>query len=282
MRNQVAAATRSTSSLALAIAVAVAAWPASPARGQPGAGATTAATAAPEPVPTDQIGRLDDANIDRGWFMSTAMTQPAGSVSFNAYEIIFLGVTYAPIDRLQITATALTPVTSDMCCWGIFGVKLRALDAGRFHFAVAGSALLASVQNINLYGEGASSQRSMMWAALVTGSASVCLDEACRSLVSAFATSGFNQYSDTSEWPILYGASLTWGHHVKLLLEADSAALLGDVTKAARGALITYGVRFSGPNFAGDVGFTRPFGEGVDVGSLVMGFPVLTFTYRAL
>ncbi|HUJ27906.1 MAG TPA: hypothetical protein VLW85_17920 [Myxococcales bacterium] len=240
----------------------------------------SAPAAAQERVPADQQGRLDDANIDRGWFGTTAMTQPAGTVAFNDYELILMGLTYAPTDRLQITATFLTPIVSDMCCYGLFGVKARLVDAGRFHFSLLGSLALASVQNVDLYGNGSSSGRGTSWAILAGGAATVCLDEACHSLASAWLTTGFNQYSDSSEWPILYGASLTFGHHVKALLEIDSAALLGDVTQAARGALFTYGVRFTGQNIAGDVGFMRPFGEGVDTGSLVLGIPMLTFTWR--
>lgn len=250
-----------------------------PARAQSG---TAAAPSPAEQVPAGQEGRLDDANIDRAWFGTTALTQPAGTVGFNDYELILMGLTWAPTDRLQITATFLTPIVSDMCCYGVFSAKVRLADAGRFHFALLGSFAVASVQGVDLYGEGASGERSTGWAALAGGAATVCLDESCRSLASAWLTTGFNQYSMSTEWPILYGASLTFGRHVKGLIEIDSAALLGDVTKAARGVLVAYGVRFTGRNIAGDIGFVRPFGEGVDMGSLAIGIPMLTFTYRML
>ena len=265
--------TRLLSTLFLALAAAA------PARAQWG---TTASPPAVPRVPADQEGRLDDANIDRGWFGTTALTQPAGTLAFNDYELLLMGLTWAPADRVQITATFLTPIVSDMCCYGVLGVKGRLLDAGRFHFSLLGSLALASVQGVDLYGEGSSGSRETSWAVLAGGAGTLCIDESCRSLLSAWFTTGFNQYSATSEWPILYGASLTFGHHVKGLLEVDSAALLGDVSKAARGALFMYGVRFTGKNIAGDVGFMRPFGEGVDMGSLVIGIPVLTFTYRTL
>ena len=264
--------------LSSCVAIAAAAWAASPVRAQPGTEAPAA-----EQVPVGQQGRLDDANIDRGWFMSTAMTQPAGTIAFNDYELLFMGLTWAPADRFQITATALTPIVSEMCCWGILGGKLRVLDAGRLHLAVLGSLLVASVTDIDLYGNGKTPGRSTMWAAMAGGAASLCLDEACRSLFSAFLSTGFNQASAATEWPIVYGASLVaGGQHVKLLLEADSAALIGDVTTAARGAIVTYGVRFTSRNISGDVGFTRPFGENIDMGGLFLGVPILTFTYRAL
>lgn len=269
----------STLRLRLAVAAAAVAWAASPARAQPEA--STAAPVIASEVSADQVGRLDDANINRGWFMPTAMTQPAGSLSFSSYEVILMGVTYAPIDRLEISATFLTPIVPDMCCWGILGGKVRLVDAGRFHFAALGQLFLASAQGIDLYDTG-KTDRSTLWAALGGGTASVCLDESCRALVSAWALTGLNQYSSKTEWPIIYGGSLTFGHHVKLLLEADSAALIGDVTMAARGALVTYGVRFTGRNLAGDIGFTRPFSSDTDLGSLFLGIPIVTFTYRAL
>lgn len=265
--------------LRLTVAIVAAVWAASPVRAQIEESAATPAAAAQ--VPADQVGRLDDANVDRSWFMPTAMTQPAGSFAFSSYELILMGLSYAPTDNLQISATFLTPITADMCCWGILGGKLRLVDAGRFHFAALGQVALASAQGIDLYGVGTEG-RSTFWAVLGGGAASVCLDDSCRALASAWLMTGANQYSSATEWPIIYGGSFTFGHHVKLLVEADSAALIGDITTAARGALVTYGVRFTGRNLAGDIGFTRPFSADTDMGSLFLGIPVVTFTYRAL
>lgn len=272
---------RTSPALRAGAAVIVASFWASPVRAQGAATEAAAGPAAAPQLPTDQEGRLDDASIDRGWLMPTAMTQPAGSIAFRATEILHMGVVYAPTDRLQLSATLLTPVTKDFLLWAMIGGKLRALDVGRFHVAILGDLLFASLQGVDLFDTGITVGRASAWALLGGAAATWCLDESCRSLASAFVYTGYNQYVGSRVWPILYGATLTYGHHVKLLIEADSAALIGDVNMAARGALVTYGVRVTYRNLSGDFGFTRPFASDVDLG-WKLGLPVLALTYRAL
>ncbi len=274
--------------LHVALASVALAWAAAPVRAQ---APTEASVAAPQ-IPATHVARLEDANVDRSWFMPTAMTQPAGSLTFSTYELMLMAVSYAPLDRLQLTATFLVPYAADMCCWSIIGAKYRLLDAGPFHFAALGQLTLASAQGINIYGVGTSMGRSMFWALLGGASTSVCFDESCRAMASAWIMTGFNEYYNYgTELPIVYGGSFSFGHHIKLLVEADSAAFVGDFDTAARGALLTYGVRFTGRNFAGDVGLTRPFSADTNLtalsnsffkGILVLGVPIVTFTYRML
>ena len=273
--------------LRFAVASAALAWVAAPVRGQ--TQATTEAAVGQQVVAPQG---LDDANVDRSWFMQTAMTQPAGSFAFSTYELMLMGASYVPIDRLQLTATFLVPVVADMCCWSMLGGKYRLLDAGPLHFAALGQVVLASVQGIDIYGLGTGRGRSTFWGLLGGGSTSICFDESCRAMASAWVITGFNQhYNYGTEMPIIYGGSFTFGHHIKLLVEADSAAFIGDFNIAARGALVTYGVRFTGRKFAGDIGFTRPFSADTNLtavsnsffrGILVLGIPIVTFTYRAL
>ncbi len=285
-----AAETFSGHRLRLAVASAALVWSAAAVQAQPQG--TTERAVAVQQIPAVQEARLDDANVDRSWFMPTAMTQPAGTLPFSTYELMLMAISYAPIDRLQLTATFLAPVVPDMCCWSIIGAKYRLLDAGPFHFAALGQLTLASVQGINIYGVGTSTGRSMFWALLGGGSTSICFDESCRALASAWIITGFNQYYNYgTELPIVYGGSFSFGHHIKLLVEADSAAFIGDFNIAARGALVTYGVRFTSRNLAGDIGLTRPFSADTNLtaltdsflkGILVLGVPIVTFTYRAL
>src|SRR5262249_54443327 len=68
-----------------------------------------------------------DPNIDRGFLLPTAMTQPAGSVTYNNYELLLHGVTYGITDRVQGTVTVLSPIVRDMPFVGFAAVKGRIL-----------------------------------------------------------------------------------------------------------------------------------------------------------
>lgn len=69
--------------LRFAVASAALAWVAAPVRAQ-----TQATTEAAVGQQVLAAQGLDDANIDRSWFMQTAMTQPAGSLAFSTYELM--------------------------------------------------------------------------------------------------------------------------------------------------------------------------------------------------
>jgi hypothetical protein len=68
------------------------------------------------------------------------------------------------------------------------------------------------------------------------------------------------------------------GRHVKLVAEVDTAFVAGQVNDVADGALAWYGLRFTSSMIGVDVGFVRPIGVG-DTG-LVLGLPMVTFSYR--
>ena len=59
-----------------------------------------------------------DPNIDRGFLLPTAMTQPAGTLTYNNYELLLHGITYGLTDRVQLSATVLSPITKDMPFFG--------------------------------------------------------------------------------------------------------------------------------------------------------------------
>ena len=80
-----------------------------------------------------------DPNIDRGFLLPTAMTQPAGSVTYNNYELLLHGVTVGITDRVQGSVTVLSPIVRDMPFVGFAAVKGRVLSTERFHLAVQGS-----------------------------------------------------------------------------------------------------------------------------------------------
>lgn len=64
-------------------------------------------------VTTVDPGTVEDANAGRVAIMSTALTPPAGSFSFEDWELLLVSASYAPTDHLVLTATSMIPVTSD-------------------------------------------------------------------------------------------------------------------------------------------------------------------------
>jgi|GEM_PF-6338137 hypothetical protein len=61
--------------------------------------ATRASGAAP--------GSLADPNLDRGFLVSTAMTQPRGTLTYSNYELRLHRLTYGFTDRVQATLTVV-------------------------------------------------------------------------------------------------------------------------------------------------------------------------------
>ena len=222
-----------------------------------------------------------DPNIDRGFLLPTAMTQPAGSITYNNYELLLHGVTVGITDRVQGSVTVLSPIVRDMPFVGFAAVKGRVLSTERFHLAVQGSLgwghafdvdSTTSDSNVYTFGGGAF--------------ASYCLRQDCSSLVSASATYSLVMpgSADEAAHMVIYGGSIVHrvSQHVKLLGEVTSAA--GGVTGSndlenLDGVLVGYGVRFHSNSIAADVGFLRPIGTDDDDEFLV-GLPFVNVSYR--
>ena len=235
-------------------------------------------TAAPSPAAR---GTSDDPNIDRGFLLPPAMTQPAGSVTYNNYELLLHGVTYGITDNVQASITVLSPIVQDMPLIGFGAVKARILSVDRFHLAVQGSLGWAHVFNSSDINGGD------VYTAGVGAFASYCLREDCSSLVSASATyqAAFpGSFSDRADM-VIYGGSIVHsvGRHVKLLGEVASAAGgkigSGDVQNID-GLLVGYGVRFHTDAIAADVGFIKPVSGGATDGDFIMGLPFVSVSYR--
>jgi hypothetical protein len=234
-------------------------------------------TAAPSPAAR---GTSDDPNIDRGFLLPTAMTQPAGSVTYNNYELLLHGVTYGITDRVQASVTVLSPIVQDMPFLGFAAVKARIVSVDRFHLALQGS-----------LGWGHSFQSSDTTRDIYTGGvgafASYCLREDCSSLVSASATyqAAFpGSFSNRTDM-VIYGGSIVHGvgRHFKLLGEVASAAGRGGSTgdiQNVDGVLVGYGVRFHTDAIAADVGFMKPVSGGATDGDFIMGLPFVSVSYR--
>jgi hypothetical protein len=259
---------------AILLAAAAVTTPAAAAFAQPTAGSATAA-AAPAPA---AVGA--DPNIDRGFLLPTAMTQPAGSLTYNNYELLLHGLTYGITDDVQLSATALSPITRDMPFFATAAVKGRLPVGERLHLALQGSASYGHIfddGNLGMLGAGAL--------------ASFCLRTDCSSLFTAAATYQLairpadGDDSGGTAHLLVYGASVVHrvGRHVKLLGEVASATVR-DASQDfdnAPGVLLSYGLRFHGDSLAADVGFMKPLSTEDELNdAFLLGLPFVSLSYR--
>lgn len=238
---------------------------------------SVSASAAP-----DSGSATSDPNIDRGFVLPTAMTQPKGSFTYNNYELLLHGFTYGITDRVQVSATALSPITRDVPFYAMGSVKGQVISAGRVHVALQGNlgygrlfdtGGIINDTDVVTFGGGALS--------------SFCLSDDCSSLVSGSVTYQLATNGDDNRGHlVIYGASWVQriGTRVKLLAEITSAAGRDEADGSyenAPGLLASYGVRFHNGNLAGDVGFVKPVltADEDDTG-FYLGIPFINFSYR--
>jgi hypothetical protein len=246
--------------------------------------AASAQVAAPPPPPPPPDGTVvaapmnpgldEDPHIDRAWFSPTAITQPRGTASFNDWELALLGITYGVTDNFQLTGMVVPPIVEDMPFIGMVSAKLGGAISDRVHVAALAGVGYAHVDD------------DQGTAAGLGGALSLCIDEECASLISAYAYGVWFWEETDDAFPIAFGVSLIGrlGRHVKLVVEVSSAGVLArDDSELAEGIVVGYGVRFFTGNIAGDVGFIRPFafdGDDDFADELILGVPAVTFSYR--
>jgi hypothetical protein len=219
--------------------------------------------------PAARAAAAGDPSLDRGFLLPTAMTQPAGSITYNNYELLLHGVTFGLTDRVQLSATVLSPIIEDMPLVGLLALKGRILSGERFHLALQGT--LGGAKVIDREGGVFDVGAGVL--------ASYCLRQDCSSLLSGSVSYQLLSASGSSEQPggLIYGISAVHrvGRHVKLLAEVASAA---ETRSLDSGALFNYGVRFYSGSIAGDVGFIKPIDSGDD--GFLMGLPFASVSYR--
>jgi hypothetical protein len=253
----------------------VSARPAAP--GAPGAPSTHAAPAGDDSSVHSGGETPADATRDRAFLLPTADTLPAGSLVYNDYELIFMGLTYAIRDGLQITATTFIPVAPDAFTLLLGSVKWRIVSTPSFKLAILGGVGYVS----SSFSDGGTDRAVLLDGGIF---ASQCFDVACESMLTAGAM-GFDTRSSlsTNGSAIIFGGSLLArvSQHVKIIAELngvagknqDSGWSVGDA------GLLWYGLRFFGGQVAGDVGFFQPIGTSAsDPG--VIGYPFLSLSVR--
>jgi hypothetical protein len=247
---------------------------------QPDAELAGAAGTAPPPASSDP-------NIDRAFIQPTAMTQPAGSLTYNNYELLLHGVTYGMTDNVQVTMTVLPPITRDVPLVGAVAMKGRVSPSRRLHLAAQGT--LGVLHLGSLENDSGGTTGATVVSVGVGGYVSVCLRDDCASLLNASAN---YQYADSDNYSaaahlLIYGGSLVVRatDHVKLLAEITSAVGRDSTDSSFQnigGFLFSYGLRFHSESIAGDVGFIKPVvtGGGSVNDALVMGLPFVSVSYR--
>jgi hypothetical protein len=235
----------------------------------------------PPPSNVDQ-GTLEDANAGRNWIAPTALMDPAGTWSFSDFELFVVGASYAPTDKISLSAATLIPVFEDQPFIGLFSAKVQVLKVGRVRLAVQAAATLVLDRSDDIDEDG-------FTAGVLGGAGTLCLDAACRSHLTGYLAAGFAR-ADESAVPFLVSGAGVFkvAKRVKIVVEADSAFVAGDINESADGFIGWYGVRFTSPSIGVDVGLMKPvfFDEGDDDDEFddqfPLGFPFVSLTYRGL
>src|SRR5581483_1988102 len=170
---------------------------------QPDAEVAAGQPAAAPPAPASL-----DPNIDRAFIQPTAMTQPAGSVTYNNYELLLHGVTYGITDDVQATLTVLPPITSDIPLVGAAAIKGRISPSQRLHLAAQATLGFAHVSSIENDSGGTTGASAFSLGA--GGYASVCLRDDCASLLNASVNYQYGVRYNHSPGAhlLIYGGSL--------------------------------------------------------------------------
>ena len=230
-------------------------------------------------------GTLEDANAGRVAIMSTALTPPAGTWSFEDWELFLISASYAVSDQFVITATTMVPVTSELY-WGVLSGKLQVVKQGNLRVALQGG-LIGALESSTSYdaANNATTSKTSTSALELGAAATLCIDPECFSHVDGAVVAGFAHQSDSSV-PVGFQAGFVGriSNHVRFVAEADTAHVFGNLSGQANGFLGWYGVRFTSRQIGVDLELVRPFcsSSDCDMKTFPLGFPFVAFSYRGL
>ena len=217
---------------------------------------------------------------DRALVSPTALVQPARSVTVSSLEGVLVGLSFAPVSRVQATAVLLpSPVVAT---GGSIGLKVLAYDGPATKLAL----LAAGAWIQELLDDSRGTHSFYLAGAVVTR----CWDD-CQSSVSGFISSGHRSYDITfggslghAYTPITFAANgllrLAGGWSFVLdLTEWGRTGCEGCVDQPLDKLLIAYGLRYRRGRFGATLGLAT----GVDLQSLdvrPLTLPLLTAAYR--
>jgi len=250
--------------------------PAPYAQPQPYGAPAPIAPMATEPVSTVSQGILDDAGSGGLWLSPTALLAPAGTWTFEDNELFFVGGSYSFTDQFTMSMHTLIPLTDEFASPYIITGKFGLIDQGQLRLAMTGNVF-------GILGSG----NDDFFSAGFGGVASYCLDVKCHSLINGYigALALINSGSGSSaSIPIVFSGGLAQklSNRVKLIVEVDGGAVVGEYDAVGDGLLAWYGLRFGNDFIGVNVGFAKPIIDGNDSEVLPMGLPWVNFVYRAL
>jgi len=233
--------------------------------------AGSAESASPSPPPSQAV------------LSPTALTAPAGSLSFTSHEVVGFGVTYVPIDRLQLKVLGVIgpPIGAhNVVPFRHLEAKLRLVDWGPLHLAVVGFSNRIYSQYVAFRTEGAG----------IVGT--LCTGPECRWAFSLAAGAGYHRTVGSSDdgggvrsTLLFYSASAvrTFSPRWSLLLEAVGTGEVGCNLhcddEPLEGLVLSAGPRFSWRALTVDLALVLL----VEPGSFAATpLPWLAVSYRAL
>ncbi|MCC6620173.1 MAG: hypothetical protein IT385_02900 [Deltaproteobacteria bacterium] len=247
----------------------------------PSALAEDAVPDSPAATPT-RLARARDASIDRGFLTAHAETIGEGKWAFNAYELIFIGLTYGFTDDIQASISTLLPIVEDIPLFIAIQPKFVLMRSPETIVSLRTPVTIGSSFDSDAEGT------------IVTFGAGVLVDQRLDAagrfamhaglLASGAAGGGFDLTSDFEAadgafFELDLGVTLGVASILKLLFEVQALAVVSeDGFEFADFVLFNYGVRFFSGSIAGDLGFIRPIG--IDTDELILGVPYLAFSAR--
>lgn len=241
-------------------------------------------------LPPSEKARERDAAIDRGFLTSHAETIGKGQWAINAYELVFLGVTYGFTDDIQVSLSTLLPIVEDIPL--VLALQPKFVLARTPETVVA---LRVPFTYINDLSSDSNSVGTLGAGVVVdhyfgpTGRIGLHAGLLVTGVFGDFNFSDEDEdgnddsdsvaFADGAGFELDLGASFGVSNAVKIILEGQIFAAAGDGGfEVGEVVLINYGVRIHGSGFAGDLGFIRPVGN-VDTG-LILGLPYVAISAR--
>jgi len=242
-------------------------------------GAAPSAVAEESPAATGASeGVLHDTNSGAVFVAPSALTSPQGTWTVQDTELFFIGASYALTDTFSLSAHTLVPIDPGEFQPYLLSGKVALINHGRLRLAAQAVLAGALIDT--------SDDNDTFSSLVAGGAATYCLDSECHSYLNGYVGGGFllDLSESQNSVPLILSAGLVQklSRHVKLAVEIDSGAVAGEYDAVADGILAFYGVRFTSTTIGVNAGLVRPFGKDVDLDVFPLGFPWVSFTYRAL
>lgn len=214
--------------------------------------------------------RARDASNDRGILTSHADTVGKDQWNFNSYQLFFAGVTYGATDRLQLSATGLIPIHSEMPIAGVISGKYAFYRGDRGVLSASlnlGGAGFADSDMIYFMGASVQGDYHLNRTVILHGGLDV------QTPLEDFAQSAFIRASG--------GVTVQATSFMRILGEVVVPLMAEDIgTDLPQFVAANYGVRFHNKTLAADLTFVRPVGGEFSDSDFVLGVPFVAFSAR--